>query len=108
MSEKVIHQPRNLIAGLEIPFLTEKVKMTAGTYVEGELIQFDSETKKGAKCTDVSKFYGVVTDKVTVTEDEEILVYISGIFNSKVIKKEEAVEWDKLKLAARPLNLYFR
>lgn len=108
MSEKVIHQPRNLKAGLELPFLVEKIKMTAGTYVEGEVIQFDSETKKGAKCTDTTKVYGIATDNFTVTEDGEITVYVSGIFNSQAIKKEDSVDLDTLKLAARPLNLYFR
>lgn len=107
MSE-VIHQPRNLKAGLEIPFLTEKIKVAAGTYVEGELIQYDTASKKGAKCTDTTKLFGIATDKFTVKEDEEIVVYISGIFNSKSIKKEDSIEWDAIKLAARPLNLYFR
>ena len=108
MSEKIIHQPRNLKAGLEIPFLVEKIKMTAGTYVEGEIIQYDPDIKKGAKCTDTTKLYGVATDKFTVAEDGEITVYICGIFNSQAIKKESSVEMDTLKLAARPFNLYFR
>lgn len=108
MSGKIIHQPRNLKAGLEIPFLVEKIKMAAGTYVEGEIIQYDPVSKKGAKCTDTTKLFGIATDKFTVIENGEITVYISGIFNSKAIKKESSVEMDAIKLAARPLNLYFR
>lgn len=108
MGEKIVHQPRNLKAGLEIPFLVEKIKVAAGTYVEGEVIQFDVATEKGAKCTEIEKLYGISTDKVTVKDNEEITVYISGIFNSKAIKKEDSIEWKNLKASARPLNIYFR
>lgn len=108
MVEKIIHQPRNLKAGLEMPFLTEKVKMEAGVYVEGELIQYNTDTKKYEKCTDAAKLFGIVADSSVVTEDSEITVYISGIFNSKAIKKDDTLEWEALKLTARPLNLYFR
>lgn len=106
MGEK--HQPSNLKGGLEIPFLTKKIKMAAGTYEEGEIIEYDYSSKKGNKCTTVEKVFGICPENVTLEDNEYLVVYISGIFNQKSLKKEGSVEWEDIEKNARPLNILFR
>lgn len=106
MGEK--HQPSSLKAGLEIPFLTKKIKMNAGTFEEGEVIEYDYSTEKGNKCTTVEKVFGICPQNVTLEDDDYLVVYISGIFNQKALKKEGSVEWKDIEKNARPLNILFR
>lgn len=106
--EIIKHNPRNLKAGVEVPFLTKKIKVAAGKYEEGQIIEYDTTTKKGNKCTTLEKFYGISTDKFTVEDNEEITVYLSGIFYEKAIVKEKSIAIEDLEKTARPFNIYFR
>lgn len=100
-----VHKALNLKAGYQVGFLTEKIKMKAGTYSQGELIEFDTVTGKGGACTTATKFYGVATDNVTLEEGAEMTVYITGVFNSRAIVK--TIELKEIKELARKLNIYF-
>ncbi|QNM15509.1 hypothetical protein [Fusobacterium hominis] len=103
-----IHRPGNLKAGLELPFLTKKIKMNAGKFEQGELIEYDYSTEKGNKCTTVDNLFGVATDTFDVKDNEYITVYLMGIFNKNEIKKEKSLEWKDIEKAARPLNIFFK
>lgn len=107
MSE--IHKRKNLTAGLEFPFLVKKIKMENGTYKEGQLIQYDSTTGKGSTCLEVSKFYGIMTDNITISDKlTEATVYITGIFYTKAITKEDAIKMEDIEEKGRTLTIHFR
>ena len=107
MSE--IHKRKNIKGSLEFPFLTEKVKFEAGTYSEGEIVEWDSAASTVKKCTDPTKMFGVVTDDITIdTTTTQGTVYITGVFNLNGITKDDSVTVAALKENGRKLSLYFR
>lgn len=107
MSE--IHKRKNIKGSLEFPFLTEKVKFEAGTYSEGEIVEWDSANSTVKKCTDPTKIFGVVTDDITIdVSTTHGTVYITGVFNLKGIIKDDSVTVAALKENGRKLSLYFR
>ena len=107
MSE--IHKRKNIKSSLEFPFLTEKVKFEAGTYSEGEIVEWDSVASTVKKCTDPTKMFGVVTDDITIdATTTQGTVYITGVFNLNGITKDDSVTVAALKENGRKLSLYFR
>lgn len=109
MDKKTV-KTSNLKAGLELPFLVEKIKMeTPAEYKMGQVIQIDPTSKKGNKCTDATKIYGICCDNITTTKaDEEIQVYVTGIFCESEILHEDSVELDDIKFNGRKNGIYFR
>lgn len=100
-------KPNNLKNSLEIPFLTEKVKLNKGEYTAGELVEFDYSTKTAKKLSSAEKIFGVIPEAITTNGEKEVFVYITGIFNKSSIVSGIS-EIDTVKEHARPLSIYFR
>lgn len=99
----------NLKYGHEIPFLTERVKFEAGTYKQGEIVEYVSSDKKVKKITTADKIYGIVCDDVVIDEKTtHSEIYLQGIFNKKEISAAAISDLDTVKEHARKLNIFFK
>ena len=103
-----IHERKHLKAGEEFPFVIEKIAITKGSYVEGELVEYDATTHKLKKLTVAKNIFAVVTDNINLEEDSETTVYLTGIFNKNAITKNEALDDEEVRVAGIAKNIYIR
>lgn len=115
MENRETRTPENLLAGGVVPYLRESMRFKEGVYKRGMLLELDSTTLNLSKCTDISKFYGVLSEDLTVleaepkNESERAMVYVSGMFYKTGVITEETIDVDtELIVVARKLNIYFR
>jgi len=107
MSKETI-TPENLKAGGVVPYLVEPMGFVAGTYERGMLLELDPTTLKLSKCTDETKFFGVLSEDVVVTGAETAMVYVSGMFYKTGVIKEEAIDIEKIRIHGISKNIYMR
>lgn len=107
MSKETI-VPENLKAGGVVPYLVEPMGFTVGTYTRGMILQLDPATLKLSKCTDETKFFGVLSEDIVVTGTETAMVYVSGMFYKNGVIKEEATDIEKIRIHGIPKNIYMR
>ncbi|MCS5421258.1 MULTISPECIES: hypothetical protein [Psychrilyobacter] len=100
--------PENLKAGGVVPYLVEPMGFTAGIYTRGMLLELDPATLKLSKCTDETKFFGVLSEDVVVTGTETAMVYVSGMFYKTGVIKEDATDIEKIRIHGIPKNIYMR
>ena len=99
----------NLKYSYEIAFLTERIKLEAGEYKAGELVEFNNLTKTGKKLSSAEKIYGVICENITIdTETTHTEIYLQGIFNKNKIVAENISDLETIKDAARKLNIFYK
>jgi len=107
MSKETI-KPENLKAGGVVPYLVEPMGFVAGTYTRGMLLELDPTTLKLSKCTDETKFFGVLSEDVIVKTTETAMVYVSGMFYKTGVIKEDAIDIEKIRIHGISKNIYMR
>lgn len=99
----------NLKYSYEVPFLTDRIKLEAGEYKVGELVEFDYSTKVGKKITAAEKIYGIVCQDVTIdSTTTHTEVYLQGIFNKNEIVGGAISDLETVKEASRKINIFFK
>ncbi|MDP0488898.1 MAG: hypothetical protein Q7K36_05215 [Fusobacterium sp. JB020] len=102
-----VHERKHLKAEEDFPFVIEKMPITKGSYVEGELVEYDTTTHKLKKLAVAKNIFAVVTDNIDLAEDSAT-VYLTGIFNKKAITKNEALDDEEVRVAGIAKNIYIR
>lgn len=98
----------NLIAGVGFPVRKEFLQFEAGAYLRGELIEYNSVTKKLKKCTNLDNLIGVMVNDATLKDGQENTIYVTGIFYIKEIIKDLSLTDDlAIQLAGLKRNIYF-
>ncbi len=105
---KEIITPENLKAGGVVPYLVEPMGFVVGTYKRGMLLELDPTTLKLSKCTDETKFFGVLSEDIVVTATETAMVYVSGMFYKTGVIKEDATDIEKIRIHGISKNIYMR
>ncbi|WP_028856092.1 hypothetical protein [Psychrilyobacter atlanticus] len=106
--EKEKRMPENLKAGGVVPYLVEPMGFVAGTYTRGMLLELDPTTLKLSKCTDETKFFGILSEDAVVKTTETAMVYVSGMFYKNGVIKEDATDIEKIRINGIPKNIYMR
>src|SRR3712207_8249571 len=77
---------KQLIGGKQAPIVRKDIKMEAGEYKQGELLEYDSENDRMKKCTQATNIAGIFAEEdCTLEENAVVTVYIGGEFNRKAI-----------------------
>lgn len=77
-----------LLGGGGVPVLTQNVKVVAGDYKRGQVLENNSSTFQKIAS---GKPAGIVVSDTTATTDHNVLtVYISGRFNREVLVVDQA------------------
>src|SRR3712207_6336073 len=75
---------KQLIGGKQAPIVRKDIKMEAGEYKQGELLEYDSENDRMKKCTQATNIAGIFAEEdCTLEENAVVTVYIGGEFNRK-------------------------
>ena len=98
----------NLIAGTGFPVRKEFLQFEAGIYSKGELIEYNSVTKKLKKCINLDNLIGVMVNDATLEDGQKSTIYVTGIFYIGEIIKDPSLTDDlATQLAGLKRNIYF-
>lgn len=100
---------KQLIGGKQAPIVRKDIKMEAGEYKQGELLEYDSENDRMKKCTQATNIAGIFAEEdCTLEENAVVTVYIGGEFNRKAIVFTSVTNDTDLDFEAQKKGIYFK
>lgn len=99
---------KQLIGGKQAPLIRKNMKMEAGEYKMGDLLEYDSSNKRMKKCTVAANIAGVFAqDDCTLEENAVVTIYIGGEFNRKAIVFGSISDNTDIDFEAQKKGIYF-